>query len=62
MASQKLINSWVSKVDFFLKGSLDSTFFVIYLEKYFDGELKNFPSQETLTQIADEQLSRLDAR
>ena len=38
------------------------TYFVIYLEKYFDDELKNFPSQETLTQIADEQLSQLDAR
>ena len=38
------------------------TFFVIYLEKYFDDELKNFPSQETLTEIADEQLSRLDER
>ena len=38
------------------------TFFVIYLEKYFDGELKNFPSQETLTKIADEQLSQMDER
>jgi hypothetical protein len=38
------------------------TFFVIYLEKYFDNELKNFPSQETLVEKAEEQLKEQDER